>query len=110
MSRLFFANAQAPLIEVLISFEQQDDLSVLGGPDRSPTARMRRAPPVQIIIRSSLCARCANTGDRRVTRPFYTGHFSSFHAMSQNIHSYRELMMKESSIRWSASLPAVLAH
>ena len=40
----------------------------------------------------------------------YTGHFSSFHAMSQNIHSYRELMMKESSICRSASLPAVLAH
>jgi hypothetical protein len=29
----------------------------------------------------------------------YTGHFSSFHAMSQNIHSYRELMIKDSSIR-----------
>lgn len=40
----------------------------------------------------------------------HTGHFSSFHAMSQNIHSYRELMMKESSIRRFSSLPAALAH
>ncbi len=41
---------------------------------------------------------------------FYTGHFSSRQAMSQNIHSYRELMMKESSILRSSSFPAVLAH
>ena len=41
---------------------------------------------------------------------FYTGHFSSRQAMSQNIHSYRELMMKESSIRRNSSFPAVLAH
>jgi len=40
----------------------------------------------------------------------YTGHFSSRQAMSQNIHSYRELMMKESSIRRNSSFPAVLAH
>ena len=44
------------------------------------------------------------------TTTAYTGHFSSFHAMSQNIHSYRELMMKDSSIRRFSSLPAVLAH
>ena len=29
----------------------------------------------------------------------HTGHFSSFHAISQNIHSYRELMTNDSSIR-----------
>lgn len=40
----------------------------------------------------------------------YTGHFSSRQAMSQNIHSYRELMMNESSIRRNSSFPAVLAH
>jgi hypothetical protein len=42
--------------------------------------------------------------------PSYTGHFSSFHAISQNIHSYRELMMNDSSIRRFSSFPAVLAH
>ena len=42
--------------------------------------------------------------------PSYTGHFSSFHAISQNIHSYRELMTNDSSIRRFSSLPAVLAH
>lgn len=40
----------------------------------------------------------------------YTGHFSSRQAMSQNIHSYRELMMNKSSIRRNSSFPAVLAH
>ena len=40
----------------------------------------------------------------------YTGHFSSFHAISQNIHSYRELATNDSSIRRFSSLPAVLAH
>ena len=42
--------------------------------------------------------------------PSHTGHFSSFHAISQNIHSYRELMTNDSSIRRFSSLPAVLAH
>src|SRR6185295_10127973 len=40
----------------------------------------------------------------------HTGHFSSFHAISQNIHSYRELVTNDSSIRRFSSLPAVLAH
>ena len=40
----------------------------------------------------------------------HTGHFSSFHAISQNIHSYRELMTNASSMRRFSSFPAVLAH
>ena len=40
----------------------------------------------------------------------HTGHFSSFHAISQNIHSYRELITNASSIRRFSSFPAVLAH
>ena len=40
----------------------------------------------------------------------HTGQVSSFHAISQNIHSYRELMTNDSSIRRFSSLPAVLAH
>ncbi len=40
----------------------------------------------------------------------HTGQVSSFHAISQNIHSYRELMTNDSSIRCFSSLPAVLAH
>jgi len=42
--------------------------------------------------------------------PSYTGHSSSFHAISQNIHSYRELITNTSSIRRFSSLLAVLAH
>lgn len=40
----------------------------------------------------------------------YTGHSSSFHAISQNIHSYRELITKASSMRRFSSFPAFLAH
>ena len=40
----------------------------------------------------------------------HTGHSSSFHAISQNIHSYRELATNDSSMRRFSSLPAVLAH
>ena len=40
----------------------------------------------------------------------HTGQVSSFHAISQNIHSYRELRTNDSSIRRVSSLPAVLAH
>jgi len=46
--------------------------------------------------------------DNRTRR--YTGHFSSFHAISQNIHSYRELMTNASSIRRFSSFPAVFTH
>jgi len=65
------------------------------------------------------CARRTSTAlpcafrEHRGTHPrraFYTGHFSSFHAISQNIHSYRELITNASSIRRFSSLPAVLAH
>jgi hypothetical protein len=40
----------------------------------------------------------------------HTGQVSSFHAISQNIHSYRELITNASSIRRFSSLPADLAH
>ena len=57
------------------------------------------------------CARSASTGAPITGRPVdYTGHFSSFQAISQNIHSYRELMTNESSMRRFSSSPAVLAH
>ena len=39
----------------------------------------------------------------------HTGHFSSFQAISQNIHSYCELIKKACSIRFFSSCPAVLA-
>src|SRR5205807_4564887 len=40
----------------------------------------------------------------------YTGHDSSFHAISQNIHSYRELMMNACSIRAFSPSLACFAH
>lgn len=40
----------------------------------------------------------------------YTGHCSSVHAISQNIHSYRELITNASSMRRRSSAPAVSAH
>ncbi len=41
--------------------------------------------------------------------PPHTGHFSSFQAISQNIHSYFELRRNDCSIRFFSSWPAVLA-
>ena len=41
--------------------------------------------------------------------PPHTGHFSSFQAISQNIHSYFELIRNACSIRFFSSCPAVLA-
>src|SRR5947209_10469188 len=41
---------------------------------------------------------------------FHTGHDSSFHAISQNIHSYRELMMNACSIRAFSPSLAFFAH
>ena len=97
----------------------------------SQTARVQRAPslslPIPVAVNSKgLWVGCpiVRASDEhcfivRVLRaqglppaapPSYTGHFSSFHAISQNIHSYRELMMKDSSIRRFSSFPAVLAH
>lgn len=55
-------------------------------------------------------ARSASTGAPSPWRIFYTGHSSSFHAISQNIHSYRELITNASSILRRSSLPAVFAH
>jgi hypothetical protein len=51
------------------------------------------------------CLGCSATGPVD-----YTGHFSSFQAISQNIHSYRELMTNELSMRAFSSSPAVFAH
>jgi hypothetical protein len=39
----------------------------------------------------------------------HTGHFSSFQAISQNIHSYFELMRNACSMRFFSSCPAVRA-
>ncbi len=41
--------------------------------------------------------------------PLHTGHFSSFQAISQNIHSYFELIRNACSIRFFSSCPAVRA-
>ena len=41
--------------------------------------------------------------------PPHTGHFSSFQAISQNIHSYFELIRNACSIRFFSSCPAVRA-
>ena len=53
----------------------------------------------------------ASSGESRpaLARPNHTGHSSSFHAISQNIHSYCELITNDCSIRRFSSLPAVLA-
>ena len=48
--------------------------------------------------------------DQRQDPSAHTGQVSSFQAISQNIHSYRELMTNDSSIRRFSSFPAVLAH
>lgn len=40
----------------------------------------------------------------------YTGHCSSFHAISQNIHSYRELITNASSILRFSAAPASFTH
>jgi hypothetical protein len=40
----------------------------------------------------------------------HTGHSSSFQAISQNIHSYRELITNASSIRFFSADPAFFAH
>ncbi len=48
-------------------------------------------------------------GHSSVRLAHYTGHFSSVHAISQNIHSYRELITKACSIRCRSSRPAVRA-
>jgi hypothetical protein len=58
----------------------------------------------------SCVPRSASTGAPTPGEANYTGHSSSFHAISQNIHSYRELITNDSSIRRFSSLPAVLAH
>src|SRR5207244_10745711 len=41
---------------------------------------------------------------------FHTGHDSSFHAISQNIHSYRELMINACSMRAFSPSLAFFAH
>src|SRR5437016_5191961 len=41
---------------------------------------------------------------------FHTGHDSSFHAISQNIHSYRELMINAFSMRTFSPSLAFFAH
>src|SRR5437016_11491841 len=41
---------------------------------------------------------------------FHTGHDSSFHAISQNIHSYRELLMNACSRRTFSPSVACFAH
>ena len=47
---------------------------------------------------------------RRSLPSFHTGHSSSFQAISQNIHSYRELITNASSIRFFSADPAFFAH
>ena len=68
------------------------------------TARVQRGP--------SQAARCASNGTALLPCPSsrHTGHLSSFHAISQNIHSYLELITNDSSILRFSSLLAVLAH
>jgi hypothetical protein len=75
-----------------------------GGDCVSLTARVHRA--------HSDRARCASKGTCShvpALRP-HTGHSSSFHAISQNIHSYRELIMNASSIRFFSACPASFTH
>jgi hypothetical protein len=63
-----------------------------------------------LLERSTVLCGCQRREPPSPGPPSYTGHFSSFHAISQNIHSYRELITNDSSIRRFSSLPAVLAH
>lgn len=49
--RLFFADSRAPLIELLISFEQQDDLRIL----KYLADKFRMLPDVTIELQSQEC-------------------------------------------------------
>jgi hypothetical protein len=51
-----------------------------------------------------------NIGESATGPALHTGHSSSFHAISQNIHSYRELMRNASCIRFFSASPASWAH
>jgi hypothetical protein len=55
-------------------------------------------------------ARANGTTPHTLPLPLHTGHSSSFHAISQNIHSYRELIMNASSIRFFSACPASFTH
>ena len=95
------------------------------------TARVQRTPSFFLSIPVAVCSKwpvgglphrgriegalfhrapSASTGTPTHRLAPHTGHSSSFHAISQNIHSYLELTTNDSSIRRFSSLPAVLAH
>ena len=74
----------------------------MGGVEQAPK-RAQRGTPHRAGVRARLG--CSTTGPVD-----HTGHSSSFHAISQNIHSYRELITNDSSIRRFSVCPACLAH
>lgn len=71
------------------------------GTQQVQTPRESLAEPAGVVIpRGRACLTLS---------PPHTGHFSSFQAISQNIHSYLELMRNACSMRFFSSCPAVRA-
>ena len=101
-ARVLRAQGHLPSVSRLFISLQSGPCDLTGGAD------LGARPPAAGSLHRAGCE--DGRAGQRQDPSVHTGQVSSFHAISQNIHSYRELMTNDSSIRRFSSLPAVLAH